>query len=132
MKSLLIWVLTVLPILASAQEDVAVFGDGPTPLILRSTTDIAIIEPVLTRFVQANPDLSLRYEQWGSNALFANSRAACDGDLPPADAVFSSAVQHMVWLVNAACAHRYASAATAALPEARRWRVHSGPVGPTA
>lgn len=122
MRYLLIWLLVLIPDLARAQEDVARFGDGPTPIVLRSTTDIAIIAPVLGRFVQLHPELSIHYEQWGSNALFANSRAACDGDLASADAVFSSAVQHMVWLVNAACAHRYVSPATTALPAARRWR----------
>lgn len=107
---------------AAAQEATAVFGSGATRLDLRSTTDIAIIAPVIERFAALNPELSIHYEQWGSNALFANSRAACNGEVVPADAVLSSAVQQMVWLVNAACAHRYRSARSAALPEARRWR----------
>lgn len=107
---------------AGAQEDVADFGSGQTHLILRSTTDIAIIRAMIERFAQVNPDLSVRYEQWGSNNLFANSRAACDGTTAPADAVLSSAVQQMVWLVNAACAQPHQSPATAALPPNRRWR----------
>jgi ABC-type Fe3+ transport system substrate-binding protein len=112
--------LTVLP--ATAQEAVAEFGTGATRFVLRSTTDIPIIEPVIERFAELNPDLKVHYEQWGSNALFANSKAACAGGVEPADAVLSSAVQQMVWLVNAACSHTYKSPATAALAPTRRWR----------
>ncbi|AUH32236.1 ABC transporter substrate-binding protein [Paracoccus tegillarcae] len=107
---------------ALAQEDVATFGDGRTQIKLHSTTDIGIVAPVMQDFVSANPDLSIRYEQWGSNDLFANSGDACEGRREPADAVWSSAVQQMVWLVNAACAHAYHSSLTTALPPERRWR----------
>ena len=106
----------------AAQEAVTEFGTGPTPLLVRSTTDIGIIRPVMEQFAAQNPDLTITYEQWGSNALFQHSKTACKTGHSPADAVFSSAVQQMVWLVNAACAHRYSSAQTQALPPARRWR----------
>jgi iron(III) transport system substrate-binding protein len=89
---------------------------------VRSTTDIGIIRPLMERFTDSNPDLSIRYEQWGSNDLFADSRAACEGETEAADAVFSSAVHQMVWLVNAACAHPYRSAYAASLPPERIWR----------
>lgn len=105
-----------------AQEDTARFGTGETEFLIRSTTDIAIIRPVIARFAELRPDLAITYEQWGSNALFARSRADCRDGIDPADAVFSSAVHQMVWLVNAACAQAYRSAATQALPSSRRWR----------
>nr|WP_249200745.1 ABC transporter substrate-binding protein [Thetidibacter halocola] len=114
--------IALLPGAAPAQEAVASFGAGATRMVLRSTTDIAIIAPVIERFVERNPDLSVSYEQWGSNDLFDDSRAACDGRRAPADAVFSSAAHQMVWLVNAACAQSHVSAATGALPPTRRWR----------
>lgn len=114
--------ISLVPLRAAAQEDVALFGDGATRITLRSTADIAVIRPVMERFVAENADLSVWYEQWGSNDLFANSRQACDGSAAPADAVFSSAVHHMVWLVNAACAGAYKSPASSALPLTRRWR----------
>ena len=107
---------------AGAQEATARFGTGPAGVLIRSTTDIAIIRPVLDRFIALNPGLSVAYEQWGSNALFEISRDDCRSDRAPADAVLSSAVQQMVWLVNAACAQPYRSAATSALPATRRWR----------
>ncbi len=107
---------------ARAQEDTAQFGLGAERMLVRSTTDIAIIRPVLERFATQNPDLAIIYEQWGSNALFQHSRTACKTGEGAADAVFSSAIQQMVWLVNSACAYRYSSAETQALPAARRWR----------
>ncbi|PWR01210.1 iron-binding protein [Meridianimarinicoccus roseus] len=119
---LLLALAAVVGVPSAAQEATARFGSGATAILLRSTTDIAIIRPVMERFVARNPELSVRYEQWGSNALFAASRAACAGEGDQADAVFSSAVHQMVWLVNAACGHRYQSARTAALPATRRWR----------
>ncbi|MBE9638519.1 ABC transporter substrate-binding protein [Salipiger pacificus] len=112
----------LLPRAAAAQEGTASFGSGPTDLLLRSTTDIAIIRPVMARFAERNPDLTLRYEQWGSNALYALGRAACAGRAEPADALLSSGAHQMLALVNSACAHPYRSAATAALPDQRRWR----------
>lgn len=105
-----------------AQEDTARFGTGPTVLTLRSTTDITILAPAIEQFVAANPDLTVAYEQWGSNDLFAISRKDCETGRPGADAVFSSGVHQLVWLVNAACAAPHQSPQTAALPPARRWR----------
>lgn len=120
LRVLAILIATALP--AFAQEATARFGGGATPFLVRSTTDIAIIRPVIERFATLRPDLTITYEQWGSNALFAKSQAACRGDAPPADAVLSSAVQQMIWLVNAACAHPHRSPVTLALPATRRWR----------
>ena len=122
MRRLLLLLLMLLPLPASAQEAIAEFGTGPDRLVLRSTTDIDILGRLIERFVTENPDLSVTFEQWGSNALFERSRADCAAPEASADAVFSSAVQQMVWLVNARCARPYRSAGTEALPDARRWR----------
>lgn len=119
---LLLGALLLTPTAARAQEATAHFGAGDTPFLLRSTTDIAIIRPVIERFAALNPQLDLTYEQWGSNALFAQSRQECQAGTSQADAVFSSAIQQMVWLVNAACAQPHRSPATQALPQTRRWR----------
>ena len=111
---------------AIAQEAVARFVSDdavqPTDIIVRSTTDIGILTPALNAFVTIYPEISITYEQWGSNALYANSRAACDGEIPAADAVFSSGVHQMVDLVNRACATPYASDTTRDLPPTRVWR----------
>lgn len=107
---------------AASQEAKASFGSGDVPFVIRSTTDIEIISPVISAFAQRRPDLSITYEQWGSNALFRRSQSECSDGEGASDAILSSAVQQMVWLVNAACASPYRSAATLALPETRRWR----------
>ena len=109
-----------------AQEAVAEFksdtGTPTTELLVRSTTDIEILAPLLQAFVTANPTIHLRYEQWGSNALYDDSLAACERGSEPADVVFSSGVHQMVDLVTRACDNPYRSAATDALPVSRRWR----------
>ncbi|WP_193143026.1 MULTISPECIES: ABC transporter substrate-binding protein [unclassified Meridianimarinicoccus] len=111
---------------APAQEAVARFaaaqGQADTVLTIRSTTDIVIMAPVLETFVADNPELEIAYEQWGSNALYADSLAACTGPQAVADVVISSGVHQMVDLVNRACASPYRSARTEALAPARRWR----------
>ncbi|WP_407493020.1 ABC transporter substrate-binding protein [Pseudooceanicola sp. MF1-13] len=122
MMRLLALCLTLLAPATSAQEATASFGTGSTPMLVRSTTDIAIIRPVIDRFTALHPELTITYEQWGSNALFEISKDQCRDDAPVADAILSSAVQQMVWLVNAACARPYRSAITQALPQTRRWR----------
>ncbi|MCB2114915.1 MAG: ABC transporter substrate-binding protein [Rhodobacteraceae bacterium] len=107
---------------AAAQEATLSIGTGPTPFLVRSTTDIVILKPALDAFVAENPELTVNYEQWGSNALYEDSRRACETGAGEADAVFSSAVDQIVELVNEACASRYRSPLTAALPKARIWR----------
>lgn len=114
--------LGLLPLPLSAQEATTSFGHGPVPFLLRSTTDIGVARPIMERFSTLHPAFTIRYEQWGSNALFGQSRQDCVSGNTPADAIFSSAIHQMIWLVNAACADAYRSPATAALPDARRWR----------
>ncbi|MBV7407803.1 extracellular solute-binding protein [Maritimibacter sp. DP1N21-5] len=106
----------------AAQEAVTTVGDGPTPFVVRSTTDIDIIQPALDAFADANPDLAVTYEQWGSIPLFEEAERACDGNAQAADAVWSSAAHLVVALVNRACARPYSSSLTNALPDTRRWR----------
>ncbi|KJZ17988.1 ABC transporter substrate-binding protein [Loktanella sp. S4079] len=116
----------LLPLSVSAQEAVQSFAapaaTPDTEIIVRSTTDIAVLTPALNAFVALYPGISITYEQWGSNALYADSRAACEGQIPPADVVFSSGVHQMVDLVNRACASPYVSEITRALPASRTWR----------
>lgn len=122
LAQMLLHALFWLPTGIGAQEATARFGGGETDFLLRSTTDISIFRPVIEKFAETYPELTIHYEQWGSNDLFELSRAECQAGTSPADAVFSSAVQQMVWLVNAACASPHRSSATLALPETRRWR----------
>jgi len=98
------------------------FGAGAAaPMILRSTTDLAVMAPVIEAFLTGRPDARIAYEQWGSNDLYAVSQRDCAGS-PGADLVISSAMHQMVGLVNEGCARPYRSALTTALEPSRRWR----------
>lgn len=110
----------------NAQEAIAKFNAPlarpATQMTLRSTTDIAVLRPVIEAFVTANADVAVIFEQWGSNALFDASLAACENETPSVDAIFSSGVHQMLDLVNRACASPYISDLTRDLPISRRWR----------
>lgn len=112
------------PLKSWSQEARMHFGaQVPAPqLLMRSTTDIAVFGPVVEAFLSQYPGLGIEYEQWGSNDLFALSRADCIEHRVAADLVISSGVHQMVQLVNDACAQTYRSSATATLPDALIWR----------
>lgn len=114
--------LLALAVPATAQEAVATYGTGPTPLMFRSTTDIAVLGPTIQSFTEANPDITVTYEQWGSNALYKLTLDGCQTGGGTADAVLSSGVHQMVELVNMACARPYRSSLTETLSSERIWR----------
>lgn len=124
--NLIITALVCMPQAGIAQERIATISapaaQVEVTLVLRSTTDIEVLQPVIEIFVAQNPEISVTYEQWGSNALYENSLDACVGHTAVADALFSSGVHQMIDLVNRACAAPYVSAQTTALPLSRRWR----------
>ncbi|ETX29325.1 ABC transporter substrate-binding protein [Roseivivax isoporae] len=91
-------------------------------MVLRSTTDLSVMRPVIEAFLETRPGVAVRYEQWLSNNLYDVTRADCAAGGRAADLVISSAVHHMVDLVNQGCATRHVSAETAALPAALGWR----------
>lgn len=105
-----------------AQEASVQFGSGRSELLVRSTTDVAIIAPILSAFSDQNTDLTINYEQWGSNTLYEQSQVDCENNSPQVDAIFSSAVHQMFDLVNHGCAATYQSEETLALSPARNWR----------
>lgn len=119
---LLLCLMFALP--ASAQEISDRLGpaEAERELVLRSTTDLDVLRPVLEGFLATRPGVAIRYEQWLSNNLYRLALAECDAGDSGADLVLSSAVQHMVELVNRGCAYSHVSEQTAALPEALSWR----------
>lgn len=104
-------------------EATAAYGppDG-VRLLIRSTTDIALFDPVLRTFAATAPGLRIDYEQWASNDLYAVGAAACRGAFAPADLVISSAADLMVKLVNDGCAQPHRPVAGAALAPGSVWR----------
>ena len=108
---------------ATAQELSATFGPPDAePLVIRSTTDLAAMRPVLESYLAGKPNLRIEYEQWGSNELYALTGEDCTAGIAGADLVISSAVDQMVRLVNDGCAATYRSELTASLPSELRWR----------
>jgi len=91
-------------------------------LVIGSTTDIGIIRPVIAAFQQENPAVAIRYRELTTNALFAEAMAACRGEAPSDDVVFSSAMDLQVKLVNDGCAATVLRPGLAALPDYARWR----------
>lgn len=93
-----------------------------TTLLVRGTTDVDLFAPLFRAFAEANPEIAVAYEQWGSNALSDAAAASCRGAAPAADLLVSSSVDQQVRLVNDGCAQPHHSAAVSALPPAKNWR----------
>ena len=85
-------------------------GTAETRLTVLGTTDAAVFQPALEAFVAATPGIAVRYEQWGSNDLFALGRAMCRGEMPAVDLIVNSAADQQVKLVNDGCARPHAPA----------------------
>ncbi|ASJ71306.1 ABC transporter substrate-binding protein [Granulosicoccus antarcticus] len=120
----LILCLLVLSASACALEDVREFGveNASRTLLVRGTTDIEAFAPVMLAFLETSVDTRIRYEQWGSNALFEKTDNQCRQSEAGADVVISSAIDQQVKLVNDGCAQAHRSVYTRRLPEHAIWR----------
>ncbi len=109
---------------AHAQEAVVDYGPVATAprLLVKGTTDISVFGQVLTAFSEAFPQIPLRYEQWASNALYRQADEACREGRASADLLISSAMDHLVKLVNDGCARPHTSALTEQLEPDLNWR----------
>lgn len=124
MRRLAALALASLPLSAPAAELTASFGpeDAARQATVRSTTDIAALGPVIEAYLDTRPNTRILYEQWGSNDLYTLSATDCVAGQAGADLIISSALHHLVDLVNQGCAESYASNATRALPAQLAWR----------
>ena len=96
-----------------------VFGPtGASVLEVLSTTDIAILEPVITAYLDRNPGLGLRYVVASSQEVF---RATAD-EGATFDVVISSAMDLQMKLANDGYALPLPEAAMQAQPTWARWR----------
>lgn len=112
------------PLAAQTPELTAELGpaDATYVALLRSTTDLAALGAVIDAYLETRPDTRVVYEQWGSNDLYRLTAGDCASGNAGADLVISSAVHHMVDLVNQGCATTYASDETAELLPQLKWR----------
>ncbi len=120
----LVMLALCLPLRLSAQEAVGHFGPDAAirTLVIRSSTDIDAFAPVMQVFLDRSVDTRIRYEQWGSNALYRISSEECRQSGTRADLVISSAIDQQVKLVNDGCAIAHRSAYTRRLPAHANWR----------
>ena len=117
-------ILLCLPAHVLGQEDVRYFGpeDSVQSLLVRGSTDIDAFAPVLQAFVDTLENTRIRYEQWGSNALYEKSDEECHRPGAGADLIISSAIDQQVKLVNDGCAQAHRSIYTRQLPGHANWR----------
>ncbi|MBN8533358.1 MAG: ABC transporter substrate-binding protein [Rhizobiales bacterium] len=108
-----------------AQETTTVF---PAPagerhiLILHGATDLEAFEPLLRGFQRIAPDVTIRYTEAVTNALFDKARRDCAEKRAGADLLVTSSVDHLVVLSNEGCARQHRSIETASSPAWTRWR----------
>lgn len=87
-------------------------------LSVLSTTDTAVLRPVIEAFQNRNPDVTIRYTVASSQEVFA----AIQFERQPFDLVISSAMDLQMKLANDGFARAYSSVAVDALPEWARWQ----------
>jgi iron(III) transport system substrate-binding protein len=121
MRLRLLLALTLFVSACRSSDDVATL-DGPSPLIIYSTTDTAVFAPVITDFRRLNPKVDLRYVELDAGALYQRYLAETNKGETSADLLLSSAMDLQVKLVNDGHGAPHRSANAAKLPTWARWR----------
>jgi len=91
-------------------------------LVIASTTDLEIIEPVIKAYQAEHPGIDIQYRELTTIALYARTGAACKNGDFYADLVISSAMDLQAKLVNDGCASPVESVILDQLPDYARWR----------
>lgn len=101
-------------------EDRLILGpeDAGTQLKIISTTDVALFQPVLERFLSQNQDMRIEYVVTSTTQLMQ----AIAEEQRSFDIAISSAMDLQTKLANDGFTLPYVSATTSALPEWARWR----------
>jgi iron(III) transport system substrate-binding protein len=121
---LLLGLLAVMPAATEAREayHFPAPGGERQVLAIEASIDISAIEPLIRDFQALEPSITVDFADALTNDVFAAATAACDAGRTFADLFITSSSNHVVKLVNDACAQRYESDAAAALPEWANWR----------
>lgn len=93
-------------------------GTAAAQLSILSTTDTAVLVPLIAAFQDRNPDVAVHYTVAGSQEVFG----AVAEDALAFDLVISSAMDLQMKLVNDGFAMAHRSTATEALPRWARWQ----------
>ncbi|MFC6487142.1 ABC transporter substrate-binding protein [Nitratireductor sp. GCM10026969] len=113
--------LTALPARAT-ETRLEAPGTAARDLMIESSTDFAIFEPMLRAFQSGHPDVAITYRELTTNELDDHVSAACEAGRFVADLVVSSSVDQQLKLVNDGCALALPAEARAGLPDWARWR----------
>lgn len=119
---ILLAILIAVGLAFAARGEVAVFaarGDARR-LVIYSTLDTRLVQPLIAAFQAQNPDVSVRYEDLLAAEIARRVVAETDAGQPTADFVFSSAMDQQMKLAN----DGYAQAVGLATPWPRwaNWR----------
>lgn len=91
-------------------------------LVIYSTTDIEVFQPVIEEFERANPTVKIRYVDIEAADLDSRFRRESEKGGSPADLLLSASMDLQVRLVNEGFAQPHRSENAAALPNWARWR----------
>ena len=90
-------------------------------VVIYAAADLQVIEPLITDFKQAHPEISVDYHDLQTTDLYRRFLREAGPD-SKADIVWSSAMDLQMKLVNDGHARAYKSGETSALPAWARWR----------
>lgn len=124
MRGLLAALLFLVALPASAAETrlPPVDGEALAQLVIESTTDFVIFEPILLAFQETRPGLAITYRELTTNELDAHVAEGCREDRFVADLVISSSIDQQLKLVNDGCGLPLRPEARTGLPDWARWR----------
>lgn len=118
----LLGLLTLLGACTFGPENSREQGTVQGVVTVYSTTDSAVLEPVIDDFSNLHPDIRLRYVELDAQPLFDRFLAEAAQGRPQADILFSSAMDLQVKLVNDGFAQAHRSPSADRLPPWAQWR----------
>lgn len=91
-------------------------------LVIFSSTDLPVFEPVVLAFQQAHPGVAVTYHDLNTIVIYDRFVEAAEAGEPTADLLLSSALDLQIKLVNDGYTAAYSSALTRRLPRWANWR----------
>jgi len=121
MRSRLLSLLCIFSACAHAQ-DYPVSGPTEGVLVLYSTLDTRVFEPLLTDFQTAHPGIAVHYENIDAQPQYERFVRETDRDIHRADVLISTSMDLQVKLVNDGYSAKHLSDNADTLPAWARWR----------
>jgi len=103
-------------------QDYPVLGQTEGVLVLYSTLDTRVFEPLLVDFQRANPGIAVHYENIDARPQYERFVNEVDNGIARADVLISTSMDLQVKLVNDGYTAKHVSDSADALPAWARWR----------